>query len=441
VTSRGAVVAVDASSDVPQADETAVERSLEITSETARRLKPGFDFDDRVLAQQGFFHTSGVGTPMVSRGLSLGEKIGQLFMVGFEGTEVTSELAAWMATYSWGGVIIFARNVESPAQLRALTEGLQGGEGTRSHHPLLIAVDQEGGRVARLKSPFTTFPSAAQVGQMGSEQLAFGVGQAIATELRAVGINMDMVPVLDVRTNPANRVIGDRAFSADPGCVARLGRAFMCGMHAAGVLAVGKHFPGHGDTWLDSHLALPISERTVAQLDACELLPFRAAIAAGLAAIMTAHVICTAWDPHHPATLSWPILTGILRAEMGFTGVIISDDLGMAAVSQTVPWEEVPLRALRAGVDLLLICHHRQRQEQAYARVLCAVQRGELPETLVDGAVARVHRLKARLHRLLQDVASPALLACIGSAQHQALAASIIQQSAHQPTRKNSHGD
>jgi beta-N-acetylhexosaminidase len=378
---------------------------------------------------------------MVTHGLSLGEKIGQLFMVGFEGREVTSELAARMATYGWGGVIIFGRNVESPAQLRALTQELQAAVGARDHLPLLIAVDQEGGRVARLKAPFTTFPSAAQMGQTQSEQLAAMVGQAIATELRAVGINMDMAPVLDVLTNSVNTVIGDRAFSADPVCVARQGMAFMRGMHAAGVLAVGKHFPGHGDTRLDSHLALPISERTVAQLEACELLPFREAIAAGLEAIMTAHVICSAWDPHHPATLSRPILTDVLRAEMGFSGVIITDDLGMAAVSETMPWEEIPLRALCAGVDLLLICHHRQRQEQAYAHVLSAVQRGELPETLVDNAVARVQALKSRLQRLLQDVATPATLACIGSAQHQTLAASIVEQSAHQATRKNPHGD
>jgi beta-N-acetylhexosaminidase len=371
---------------------------------------------------------------------SLGEKIGQLFMVGFEGTEVTSELEAWMATYGWGGMIIFGRNVESPAQLLSLTQSLQAAARTRYHSPLLIAVDQEGGRVARLKAPFTMFPSAAQVGQTGSEQLAFGVGQAIATELRAVGINMDMAPVLDVLTNPANTVIGDRAFGTDPQRVARQAMAFIRGMHAAGVLAVGKHFPGHGDTQLDSHVALPVSERTVAQVNACELLPFREAIGAGLEAIMTAHVICKAWDAHQPATLSSSILTGILRAEMGFSGVIISDDLGMAAVSETVPWEEVPLRALRAGVDLLLICHHRQRQEQAYARVLSAVQRGELPETLVDGAVARIHALKSRALRLNQGIA-PATLARIGNAEHQALAATILDQCAHQATGKDSHGD
>ena len=251
---------------------------------------------------------------------------------------------------------------------------------------------------------------------------------------------MDMAPVLDVLSNPANTVIGDRAFSTDPHGVARLGTAFMRGMHAAGVLAVGKHFPGHGDTLLDSHVALPVCERTVVQLNACELLPFQAAIAAGLEAIMTAHVVYNAWDSHLPATLSSAILTGILRGKMGFQGVIISDDLGMAAVSETMPWEEVPVQALRAGVDLLLICHQRERQEQAYARVLSAVQRGELPEALVDRAVARIHTLKSRLHRLLQDVATPAPLACIGSPEHLALAASIVAQSAPQAMRRDSHG-
>lgn len=378
---------------------------------------------------------------MPEMGLSLAEKVGQLFMVGFEGTKVTPELADWMARYGWGGVIIFGRNVESPAQLLALTRGLRAAVPARGHLPLLVAVDQEGGRVARLKAPFTPFPTAARVGQTGSERLAYQVGEAIATELRAVGITLDMAPVLDVLTNPANTVIGDRAFSADPEGVARLATACMRGMHTAGVLAVGKHFPGHGDTWLDSHIALPICERTAAQLNACELRPFEAAIAAGLEAIMTAHVIYKAWDPHLPATLSAPILTGILRGEKRFPGVIISDDLGMAAVSETMPWEEVPVQALRAGVDLLLICHHRERQEQAYARILGAVQHGELSGALVDRAVARVHALKSRLHRLLQDVVPPATLASIGSAEHQALATSIVAPSASQATRKDPYGN
>ena len=373
--------------------------------------------------------------------VSLAEKIGQLFIVGFEGTEVTPELEAWMASYGWGGVIIFGRNVESPGQLLALTQGLQAVAQARGHPPLLIAVDQEGGRVARLKAPFTKFPSATMVGQTSSAHLAYKVGEAIARELRAVGITMDMAPVLDVRSNPANTVIGDRAFSSDPQAVARLGTACMHGMHAAGVLAVGKHFPGHGDTLLDSHVALPVCERTVDRLNTCELLPFEAAIAAGLEAIMSAHVVYKIWDPHLPATLSSPILSGILREKLGFQGVVVTDDLGMAAVSETVPWEEVPVQALRAGVDLLLICHQRERQEQAYAHVLTSMQRGKLSAALVERAVARVRALKSRLYLLLQNVATPAPLACIGSAEHLALAACIAEQSAFQAMRRDAHGD
>lgn len=377
---------------------------------------------------------------MLPHNLSLAEKIGQLFLVGFEGTAVTPELVAWLETYGWGGVILFGRNIESPAQLLRLTHGLQTMQ-RRHSLPLLVAVDQEGGRVARLKAPFTAFPSAARVGQRASEPLAYEVGQAFGRELSAVGINMDMAPVLDVLTNPDNTVIGDRAFGPDPHGVARLGLAFMHGLHAAGMVAVAKHFPGHGDTRLDSHVALPISERTKAQLKACELLPFQAAIGAGVQAIMTAHVIFKAWDPAHPATVSASILRDILRTELGFSGVIVSDDLGMAAMSETMPWEEIPLRAIRAGVDLLLICHHRPRQEQAYTAILRAVEAGEVAETLIDAAVARVHALKSGLDRLLQAVPPPATLACIGSAEHQALAAKVFEQSAHVTMREEPHGN
>jgi beta-N-acetylhexosaminidase len=372
--------------------------------------------------------------------VSLADKIGQLFIVGFEGIELTPELEAWMAAYGWGGVIVFGRNVESPAQLLRLTQALQAGVQAHGRAPLLIAVDQEGGRVARLRVPFTVFASAARVGQKGSEQLARDVGTAVGTELRAVGITMDMAPVLDVFSNPDNTVIGDRAFSANPETVARLGIAFMHGLHQAGVLAVGKHFPGHGDTLHDSHVTLPVCERTVLQLDACELLPFRHAIAAGLEAIMTAHVVYNAWDTDRPATLSSAILSNLLRQRLGFNGVIISDDLGMAAVSDAMPWEEVPVSALRAGVDLLLVCHHRERQEQAYARVLRAVQRGELAESLVDRAVTRIRMLKSRLRRLLMEAGPSASLACIGSPEHLALAACIVAQPAPQAMRRDPHG-
>jgi beta-N-acetylhexosaminidase len=359
---------------------------------------------------------------MARTALSLAERVGQLFMVGFEGTAVTPGLAGWLREFAWGGLMLFPRNIESPTQLQVLIHGLQEVAQSRGTLPLLIAVDQEGGRVARLKSPFTAFPSAARLGRLGSEQRVYEVGRAIALELRAVGINMNMAPVLDVLTNPANPVIGDRAYASDPRAVARLGAAFIRGTHAAGVLATGKHFPGHGDTALDSHVARPVSERSVAQMEACELLPFRAAVQAGLGTLMTAHVRYPAWDAAYPATLSRAVLTGVLRGQLGFAGAIATDDLGMQAVADAFPWEEVPRRALQAGADLLLVCHHRQRQEQAYADVLRAVHKGELSETRVEEAFARVHALKARLIGQGQAPV-PTSLACIGSAEHCALAA------------------
>lgn len=360
--------------------------------------------------------------------VSLSQKVGQLFMVGFEGTDITPELTNWMRHFAWGGVILFGRNVASPVQLSTLTQGLQEMGQGESGLPLLIAVDQEGGRVARLKAPFTTFPSAALVGRMASEEMACEIGAALGQELAAVGINMDMAPVLDVLVNAANTVIGDRAFSDDPICVARLGIAFMRGLHATGVLAVGKHFPGHGATLLDSHVARPVSERAVSQLEACELLPFRDALAAGIEAIMTAHVVYPTWDAQYPATLSPTILTGLLRERMAFQGAIVTDDLGMAGVSEALPWEDVPVQALRAGADMLLLCHHRQRQEQAYLRVVRAVQDGELSEALVDQAVARIWKLKGRLERIREGAMIPATLDCIGSAAHQRLAETVHHQ-------------
>jgi beta-N-acetylhexosaminidase len=359
---------------------------------------------------------------------SLAEQVGQLFIVGVEGTQHTPELANWIARFHWGGVIVFGRNVASPEQLAEFLHGLQAATRTHQHRPLLIAVDQEGGRVARLKAPFTNFPSAATIGQTGSDELAAEVGYALATELHAVGINMDMAPVLDVLTNPANTVIGDRAFGSDPQCVTRLGTAFMRGLQTGGVLAVAKHFPGHGDTLLDSHVAQPLSGRSDAQLQSCELIPFRGAIAAGVDAIMTAHVIYPVWDAQASATLSPTILRGMLRQDMGYQGVIISDDLGMAAIAATLPWEEVPVRALRAGVDLLLICHNRQRQEQAYDAVLQAVREGQLSEGLIAQAVARVDALKQRLLGL-QNRLLPATLSCVGCDEHQALVEALRRRS------------
>lgn len=365
------------------------------------------------------------------RELTLAQKVGQLFLVGFEGMSVTPDLADWLRRFAWGGLILFGRNVESPAQLHTLVHTLQEVAQAHTASPLVIAVDQEGGRVARLKAPFTAFPSAAALGRLDSGQCASEVGSAIALELRAVGISMNMAPVLDVLTNPVNTVIGDRAYSHDPACVARLGSAFIRGTHAAGVLATGKHFPGHGDTALDSHVDRPVSTRSVSELEANELLPFREAMHAEVDALMTAHVLYPAWDSTYPATLSPRILTEVLRGQLGFQGVIVTDDLGMQAVSEAFPWDEIPLQALRAGADLLLICHNRQRQEQAYLSVLQAVESGVLPELLVERAIARMRELQWRPFRQLQRPITAATQTCIGSVEHRLLAADVAAGRVH----------
>ena len=265
--------------------------------------------------------------------MTLREAIGQLFILGFEGRVASQALKAFLRECHPGGLILFARNLGSPEELAALTATLQAASPT----PLFVAIDQEGGRVARLGPPFTQWPSPSEVGAFGSVKLTYALGEAMAKELLAVGINMNLAPVLDVLTNPENPVMAGRSFGADPKAVAQLGTAFFRGQRDAGVIAVGKHFPGHGDTVTDSHLALPVVRHDLARLLAVELAPFVEAIHEGIAALMTAHLLVPALDAEWPATLSRAILSDLLRDQLGFAGLIISDDLLMRGVADTNP--------------------------------------------------------------------------------------------------------
>ena len=257
------------------------------------------------------------------------EKIGQLFMVGFEGTSVTPDLAAYIKEFKPGGVILFSRNLESIEQIVELTNALQA---CSPHSPLLISIDQEGGRVSRLPKTFTIFPPCEVLGRCNSSELAYAAAATIAKELRAVGINMNMSPVLDVNSNPANPVIGDRAFGATPGPVFELGLATAGGLQDNRVVACGKHFPGHGDTNADSHKELPVVTASKERLEQVEFPPFRRATAHGVATLMTAHVLYRALDDQHPATLSPAIITNFLRGELQYDGVVLTDDLEMHAI-------------------------------------------------------------------------------------------------------------
>jgi uridine kinase len=300
---------------------------------------------------------------------SLEASAGQMLVAGWTGTEVSAEAADLIARGNLGGLIIFGRNLRSAAQARELSGHLQeiaAGAVPRSRAPLLIAIDQEGGPVSRFTAGHgaTAMPGNADIGAVGSADAAYRAARATALELEAVGVNWNYAPVVDVFSNPANPVIADRSYGTDPALVARLGAAAVRGCQDGGVMATAKHFPGHGDTDTDSHLTLPCVPHDRARLDRVELPPFRAAVAAGAGAIMTAHVTVPAIEPCPglPATLSRAVLTGLLREEMGFDGLIVTDCLEMAAIADRFGVAEAAVAAIRAGADMALISHTAARQ-------------------------------------------------------------------------------
>jgi beta-N-acetylhexosaminidase len=352
------------------------------------------------------------------------EKIGQLFMVGFLGTSVTPDLAAFLKDYKPGGVILFSRNLESIEQIVQLTNDLQQ---CSPKSPLLISIDQEGGRVSRLPKGFTIFPPCEVIGQCHSGELAYAAASTIAKELKTVGINMNMAPVLDVNSNPDNPVIGDRAFSSSADTVGEMGLVTAAGLQDAKVVACGKHFPGHGDTNADSHKELPVVDAPRERLEAVEFPPFRRAAAAGIATMMTAHVLYRALDDQLPATLSPVIITRLLREQMGYDGVVLTDDLEMHAIVDHYGPGDAAVRAVLAGCDVLLICKERDREVAAFEAVEKAVASGTIDMARLDQSVARIQRVKQRyLLPYRPAVISDAKLIA-GCRTHQALLQSIRQ--------------
>ena len=350
--------------------------------------------------------------------VSLDSQIAGLFCVGFHGKTPSPEVLELVRRGVYG-VVLFGRNVEDAEQVAALVAELK----RAANRPLLVSIDQEGGRVARLRAPqgFTEVPPMRAIGETGDLVLAREVGALLGRELRAVGIDQDYAPVVDVDTNPANPVIGDRSFSRDPAAVARLGAAVVAGLQGAGVAACAKHFPGHGDTSQDSHRDLPRLPHPLERLDAVELPPFRALAQAGVASVMTAHVVFEALDVRRPATLS-PEVMRLLRTRVGFDGCAISDDLEMSAVAAHFPLEEAAPGALLAGVDALLVCHTAGVQHRAIDLVRGAVEAGTLPHERVDEASARV----ARLLRFAGPPPDPRLArGSLRSEEHLAIAARI----------------
>ena len=323
-------------------------------------------------------------------------EMGQLVIGSLPGVTPTPELRSLAREFQLSGVILFARNIESPKQVAELSRELQG-MAKPGTPPLWISVDQEGGQVARLRAPFTEWPPMATLGRSGDEGLARRFAAALASELRAVGITLNYAPVLDVNTNLSNPVIGDRALSEDAEMVARLGGILIETLQMHGVAACGKHFPGHGDTDRDSHLELPYVNRNINSLKKTELKPFAEAIKNGLEVIMTAHVVYSEWDSKLPATFSRQILKNILRKELGFDGVIITDDLEMKAIEKHISFDSIPRLGSSAGVDLYLICHDCEKIMALQDQMIRNIQEGHIDQASVEQSVQRIMGIKKRL--------------------------------------------
>ena len=366
---------------------------------------------------------------------SIGRDVGQLCWIGFAGPDVDPDLKRTIAAGECGAAILFKRNlrfsvaiaeqVGEVCDLDALVDldrALHAAAPTDD--PLLIAIDQEGGLVQRVRAPATHWPPMLchdGFRAPDDEALAEAVGLALGKELAALGVDLDFAPVLDVHSNAQNPIIGDRAFGRDAEDVARRALALARGLAAAGVLSCGKHFPGHGDTTTDSHLELPRIDHARERLDQVELVPFRAAAKAKLPTLMTAHVVFSAIDPDVPATLSSKVVTDLLRGELGYDGVIVSDDLDMKAIVDHFGVGDAAVRAITAGCDVLLLCRNLDHQREARDALLQRCEASSDFRARVGDAARRVRLLKAAFAELREAV-PPASRDVVGAWDHRRLA-------------------
>ncbi|WP_043932384.1 beta-N-acetylhexosaminidase [Bacillus sp. EB01] len=363
----------------------------------------------------------------------LRKKVGQLLVVGFKGTTASEEIKELIREHHVGGIILFGRNIGTPQDILNLTNELQKEAKEAGHEqPLLICIDQENGVVRRLGEGATIFPGAMLLGATGNPENAYQVGLATGKELKALGINWNLAPVLDVNNNSDNPVIGVRSYGESADKVGLFGQNAMKGMQDAGVITTLKHFPGHGDTNVDSHLDLPVISHSLERLYEIELKPFIENIKQGADTIMSAHVYFPAIEdsPGVPATLSKKVITGLLREQLGFDGVITTDCMEMNAIANTIGTAAGGVAAIKAGVDLVMVSHLHNLQKDTIDSIVAAVDAGKIEEAAIDAAVGRIQRLKDKYVRwddldFGTDAPVPSIVGC---AEHEQLADVIYKQ-------------
>nr|WP_276576364.1 beta-N-acetylhexosaminidase [Caldicoprobacter algeriensis] len=354
--------------------------------------------------------------------MTLEEKVGQMLIVGFDGLEPSRAIKDMIQNYHVGSVILFPRNVKDSVQLVSLINQLKA-LNKNNRLPLIISADQEGGKVHRLPADATRFPANLILGRRNSAQLAYDVGRVTAAEMRAYGFNLNFAPVLDILSNPKNTVIDDRALDTAPDIVARLGVALMKGLRDGGVIPVIKHFPGHGDTVMDSHVDLPILNHDMQRLRSFELIPFKRAIEEGADMVMVAHILFpNITQEKVPASLSREVITGVLRQELGFDGVVISDDMEMGAIQKHYGIEDAAVRAVLAGTDIVSICHTYEKQKQAFEALIKAVDDGTIPMERIDESVKRIITLKLKYGLNDQPMDTSSISKIVGTKEHRVVA-------------------
>jgi len=347
------------------------------------------------------------------------KQAGQLMMIGLSGLSLTKDEKKFIIENNISGVTLFGRNYSSAEQLRQLCQELQSLRFQMPDKaPLFIGIDQEGGRVARLKAPFTQWPAMKKIGDLDSPTVSFHFAYLMAQEMKAAGVNLDFAPCVDTYTNPKNTVIGDRAFSTDPEIVAKHASAVIRGFIKAEVIPCAKHFPGHGNTLIDSHLELPIEEADLKRLQEVELIPFKKSFKSRIEMVMTSHILFKNIDPVYPVTLSEIFLKKLLREELRYRGIIVTDDLGMKAMANHFDPKFIPVRALQAGADLLLYCNEPETPPLAMDAIQAAIKDGKLNSAEIEKTHARVLNLKQKNISNPDPLELAAALKIIGNAEH-----------------------
>ena len=329
--------------------------------------------------------------------MTLDEKIGQMIITGFNGSEYNDDMDRLINEYKVGGVILFARNIEDSNQMIDLTRALQE---NNNNLPLFISIDEEGGRVSRLPDDVEKFPSAFTIGLINDQQIAYENGKEIGYTLKRLGINLDYAPVLDIYSNENNTVIGDRAFSTEESIVSTMGIATMEGIEDSDIIPVVKHFPGHGDTEVDSHYGLPIVYKTLEELRNFEFIPFVKAIESGCDVIMVSHIILNEVDSINPASLSKIVISDLLRKDMGFDKVVIIDDMSMGAITSIMSIEEACIKSIEAGCDILLLGNAYEEIEQVINSIKLKLYNGEISEEQINKSVKRILELKKKYNMM-----------------------------------------